>query len=151
MKTVKVVILFFIVILVLISCATNISSIKEDPRKYINKPVTIKGMVIDVNRIPLTSLKIVEIYDRTDTIYVLTNREVKKNRKSAFKGEIIPINRQIPKEKARILQMKVAEFLIDNDLASPREAKQYARKILEFLVKVVPKNELTIFMLAHKT
>lgn len=150
MRRTKTIVLFLILLFVLASCATNISSIKKVPKKYLNKTVIIKGIITKVNAIPLTSLKIAEIYDKTDTVYVLTNKEVKKNKKRTFKGEIIPIGPRITKEKARFLQMKVAKFLVDNNLASPRESLKYARKIMEFLRKIVPKNELTLLMLDHK-
>jgi len=89
---------------VIISCATNISSIKKAPRKYVNKPVTIRGTIIKINPVPLTSIKILEIYDNTDTIFVLTKKEVEKNKVKFFKGEIVPIGGQLTKERANILQ-----------------------------------------------
>jgi len=150
MRSFRIIILFLILIAVITSCATGIRAIKKAPRRYINKIVTIRGKIIEVTPIPPTSLRILEIHDRKDKIYILTIKGVEKNRKKTFKGEIIPIKRPISEIEVVYILGKITMYLNKNDLASMQDSIKFAKKILEFLKKVVPEEEMTLLMMDSK-
>lgn len=147
MKKAKIILLFIVIALVVTSCTVPIRAIKKNPQKFVNKHITIQGKAIKVSRIPLTSLKILEVYDGTDTIYVLTNREVKKNVDLKFKGEIIAIGGKVTQQRAKWLVKKVADFLIEKKLVDKKNAIAYSKKVIELLYKITPKKTIALFML----
>jgi hypothetical protein len=74
-----------LLISIFLSCSqtTNIKEIKQNPRKYFNKKVTVEGVV--TNTFSLFLINYFEIKDKTDSIIVITSKPLPE------KGEIVKI------------------------------------------------------------
>ena len=149
LKGFRLFIIFLLLIVFLYSCTVPIAQIKKSPSNFANKKIKIKGVVIKVIPVPLTSVKVVEVYDNTDTLFVLTKKVVKKNEQKTFEGEIIVIGGKMTKERFEILIKKISRFLIENELATQKDVKNYSKKIIGFLGKIFKEKNAVVFMIEY--
>lgn len=150
MKILKTAISFLVIVTALTSCATHVRSIKRTPKRYVNKEVIIRGKITEIHAVSPPLLKILEIDDRKDKIYVLTVKQIKTNRKKTFKGEILPVKRPISKLEVFYIRGKVSKYLIDYNLATPGDSIKISKKILELIRSSTPEDKITILMLDKK-
>lgn len=141
------IIIIILLIFLFASCSVPIATIKKNPQKFVNKKITIEGKVIKITKIPLTSLKILQVYDGTEMLYVLSDREVKKNVDMKFTGEIVAMGGKVTQERVKILIKKIAKFLVEKNLVDKKDSINYSKKVYGFLKKIMPKKTIIIFML----
>ncbi len=141
--------LILIIIVMTFSCTVKIANLKENPKKYIEKEVAIKGVVTNKFTIPLTKLSFYELYDKTDTLFILTTNDVVKNQKRLVKGELIAYVGERAEESMEIMISQISKFLIENDLVEKKKARKFSKTIAEFFVKIIP-NSNKAFMLIEK-
>ncbi|MDQ1326832.1 MAG: hypothetical protein QG641_112 [Candidatus Poribacteria bacterium] len=84
-------------ILILYGCAlhVSISDIKNDPSKYQDKQVIVKGEVTEVIGLPFAYKGIYQVDDGTDTIWIFSQKVPSKGTKVTVKGvvkRVITIN-----------------------------------------------------------
>jgi hypothetical protein len=147
MKRILLVLMIFSILALAGSCATKISTIKQNPVQYADKTVTISGTVTKVHLVPNSRLNLLAVYDKTDTILVLTNEEVRKNQDVTVSGEIVAIGGRITGQRATYLQRKIADFLVDNKITTQKKALPASKMVLAYLRTVLPKARNTLLLL----
>ncbi|HDQ00680.1 MAG TPA: hypothetical protein ENN22_16065 [bacterium] len=81
--------LFFLLILLSCAASTRISEIKQSPRRFHDKTVTISGKVGNVISLPILNVGIYEIDDGTGNLWV------KPKDKTPFEGERVTVTGRI--------------------------------------------------------
>jgi len=89
----KIRLLYFLALsgtLIIYGCASHvsISDIKNDPSKYHDKQVIVKGEVTEIIGLPFAHKSIYRIDDGTDTIWVFSQKVPSKGKKVAVKGVV---------------------------------------------------------------
>ncbi|UCB44906.1 MAG: hypothetical protein JSV25_11905 [Spirochaetota bacterium] len=147
MKRIVPLLMVFSILVLAGACATNISTIKQNPVQYANRTVTISGTVTKVHLVPNSRLNLLAVYDETDTIVVLTDEEVKKNQDVTVSGEIVAIGGRITGQRATYLQRKIADFLVANKITTQRRSLPTSKMVLAYLRNVLPKARNTLLLL----
>jgi len=82
--------LALLIVLSLYGCASHvrISDIKNNPSKYQDKQVIVKGKVLEILGLSFVNKGVYQIDDGTDTIWVFSNNVPSKGEKVTVKGEV---------------------------------------------------------------
>jgi len=136
---------FLIISLIFIisSCALTIKEIKNNPAKYNTKKVTISGNVIRFIDIPFTLIRIYELYDNTDTIFIVSSKSknYQKNDKVNFEGKIYFLDKNSLSSILDLILKSISEFLLSNKLTSNDDKTLETSKIIfDMLIKFIGDN-----------
>jgi len=133
-----------------VSCTTQIRSIKQDPAGWVDKKVTVSGTVMKVHLVPNTPLNLVSLYDKTDSMLVLTNERVSKNETMTVSGEIVLIGGRMDGQRATYVQRKIADFLVKNGVTEKQGSYTAAKRLLLYLQLAVRRAPRSLLLLESK-
>ena len=150
MKRIVFVVVIAAVLFAAVSCSTKISSVKQDPAAWADKKVTVSGTVMKVHLVPNTPINLISLYDKTDTMLVLTNEEVKRNETITVSGEIVLIGGRMDGQRATYVQRKIAEFLVVNGITKKEGAYPVSKRLLVYLQVAVRGAPRSLLLLESK-
>ncbi len=83
-----------ILVLLLGACTASIESIQKSPDKFHDKEISIKGSVLKITSLPLVPLDVMDIYDSTGSLMVVTLKKgsYHANDKVQLKGKLYALN-----------------------------------------------------------
>lgn len=127
---------------------TAVDAIRDRPRDFVGRIVRLRGEVTDVRAIPLTEIRLVDVYDRTGTLLVITSDAFAVT--DPFRGgvRIVGINTEGGPEAGAAATDAIADFLVAQGLVEREGAGRAAGRVEAFLARVLPAVDSAFFGIA---
>ncbi|MBN2534456.1 MAG: hypothetical protein JXB88_16345 [Spirochaetales bacterium] len=118
------------VISILYGCVMTIAQIREDPRKYSGKKVTLSGKIDIAIPIPFTKLYVYTLTDSTGTAVIFSDDKHSAGDSMQISGTVITFPEDEVKDESKKSVTWLKEFLIENDLVKKEIAQGVAEVII---------------------
>lgn len=119
------------------SCGgTTLKSIKENPAKYSNKDITVKGSIIHLQKLPMVDiLALYELHDDTEGIWVISfgADDYKQYQKHTVNGRLFYL---IGDDKST---KQLTERLLEVFKIKKKDSKKNIKFVMDLIVKGVSK------------
>lgn len=117
--------------MVISGCTTPIADIQEDPQKFLQKRVTIRGIVERSVGVPLTDYSVFILRDETDRAVVFAATEYRRDTEVTVRGRVIALPEKESREAAGQAIEELQRFLVESDLATPAQAKRISGAVVK--------------------
>lgn len=133
--------IFSLITIILTSCTTTISSLRQTPSEYNGKQVRLQGDVTETFRIPATGTMIYLIYDGTGTIPVFTINKRRIGQSLNIKAMVFAVATKGVSKNVDIVIDKIIQYLKDNDIIKGKFVDLTGRGIAKLMKVILAKSE----------
>jgi hypothetical protein len=115
--------------LVLSSCATNISSLREDPDSFVGETLVLRGEVKRQISLPGVNFAVFVLSDESGRIPVVTRAPRERGDRVRIRAEIIGLPEERTEQSLERSVRRLIDFLVSNDIVSRNNAARVARTL----------------------
>jgi len=132
----------------LMSCSPNLKTIKQNPKKFTGKELSIRADVIRAYNIPFTEIFIYEVYDHSDTMLVVSMHKPgrKNGEETLLNGRIFFLSGNTVDSAGNGLVDTIRQLLTENGIVNEKKATKMAKTVVQFMEKVLKDRNLFIVM-----
>ena len=145
----KIILLLTLIPVILISsCATSLTVIKEKPNKYVGANVVINARVALKVPVPFMDYSLYQVKDKTDRMFLFTTKEYDVDDKVSCKAHVIGISDGNSLSAIDEIAQQTAAFLEKNKLADSATARALGQKLVRVLSTLGHIAEGSYFLIA---
>jgi hypothetical protein len=123
-------------LLTVVSCATSVQTIRDDPQRFSGRTVTIAGTVGRAIPVPLTDYSVQTVSDRTGSVVVVAVTRRDRDQKARLRGRVVAFPEGKTVGKADAATREMTELLVESGVASKEGAQRAAERVLAVVSRI---------------